>query len=226
MTMIGRFLLVALSACTCASAEPEVRLRIQTRPQGLAFQLDDAEATAGPWLLQHSPDGRGWKDLVFFADAQNGAEPPRIQIEWGALPMPQARKGYFRALQSAQKNPLLQRLLDERIKWRLLSTHGYRYKLRQNFGQISWHGNVIVTNNKVSSFETIDLQPPVVNVPEVPTIDSLFDRISAAIAANAAAINVVWHPIYGFPTSCFIDRELLLADEESGWSIDVFTPTR
>ena len=81
-----------------------------------------------------------------------------------------------------------------------------------------------VTDDEIASFQTIDLQPPVVEVPDVPTINGLFDRIARAIAADAAKIDVTWHPIHGIPVSCRIDFDPLLVDEESGWTLTAFIP--
>jgi hypothetical protein len=219
MTVIGTFAV----AFTCALAEPDPCLRVETRGDGISFDLMGAGGS-GIWLLQHSPDARGWEDLVFLDGVGEGRAQPGIEIQWGALPDSEARQGFFRAVQTSEEDPLLRRFLTERTKWRLSGFHNYRYELRQNFGQISWHGIAVVVDDAVDSFETIDLQPPVVDVPEVPTIVGLFDRVARAIAVKAATIDVTWHPIYGFPESCFIDLDPLLADEERGWAVDDFIP--
>lgn len=218
-TLLGMFSVAA----TLASAEPVACLRIETGTDGITFDLLGSGGS-GIWLLQHSADARGWEDLVFLEGTEDGRAQPGIEIRWGVLPVADARQGFFRAVQLAEDDRFLRRFLAERTKWRLSGIDDYRYELWQNFGQISWHGIVVVADDEVASFETIDLQPPFVEVPDVPTIDDLFGRIARAIAANAAAIDVTWHPLYGFPSSCYIDLDVLLADEESGWRIDGFTP--
>jgi hypothetical protein len=218
---IAAALLAAIVAVPCSRADTPVRLDIEARADGFAFRLVGAEGAAH-WLLQHSGDGRAWEDFLYL----EGGEVPGIEIRLGALEAPNAGRGFFRAIQLEKDDPLQRRFLAERARWRLSGFDSYQYELRQNFGSISWHGIVTVRGGEVIVFETIDLQPPVVEPPEVPTIDRLFERIAAAIASEAETIEATWHPDFGFPTSCFIDFSTLIADEEQGWTIDAFTPFR
>ena len=216
-------LVVAVAVVAFARAEPEPSLRVETVPAGFAFHLAGAGGD-GPWLLQHSPDGSEWDEVLFLEGVEGGREQPGIEIQRGALPDPEAREGLFRAVQLEEEDPFLRRFLTERTKWRLSGVDNYQYELRQHFGQISWHGIVLVTDGDVASFVTIDLQPPVVGTPEVPTIDRLFERIAGAMEAGAETIDVTWHPTYGYPVTCFIDISSLFLDEERGWTIEAFTP--
>lgn len=198
-------------------------LRVEVIADGVAITLVDHDTETTPWLLQHSGDGRTWEDLMFFASPE-GNEELTIDVPWRVLQGSGSKRGFFRALQLEETDKLLERLLSERAKWRLSGIRDYRYSLSQSFGQISWSGVIEVADDEVASYETTDLQPPVVGVPEVPTIEELFSRIARAIAADAATINVTWDPTYGFPTTCFIDLYLELTDEERRWSIDSFVP--
>jgi len=224
MLGVATVMVAAVAPLPCARAEPEAILQMVARADGFAFDLLGAEGSA-PWLLQHSRDGRGWEDLIFLEGTAGGRAVPGVEVRRGALPVRDARRGFFRAVQLASDEPLRRRYLEERVRWRLSGFDRYQYQLRQNFGSISWLGAVVVVDDEVASFETIELQPPEVEVPEVPTIDRLFDRIADAIARDAESIEVTWHPEFGFPSSCYIDYFAFLADEEQGWTIDAFTPS-
>ena len=218
-------LLAAVTTIPCSRADTEALLHIEARADGFAFRLAGAEGGA-PWLLQHSLDGRAWEDLLFLDGKADGGGQPAVEVRLGILEEPDAHRGFFRAVQLEQDDPLLRRLLAERARWRLSGFDSYQYRLRQNFGWISWLGIVTVRNREVAAFETIDLQPPVVEPPEAPTIEDLFGRIADAIARDAEMIDVTWHPDFGYPSSCYIDFSTLIADEEQGWTIDEFTPSR
>ena len=64
---------------------------------------------------------------------------------------------------------------------------------------------------------------PFVEVPEIPTIEDLFDRIEQAIGSGAATVDVSWDAKSGIPLSAFIDFDPLLADEEQGWNVESIT---
>ncbi len=204
-------------------ADPDATLRVETRVDGLAFDLTGTGGT-GPWLLQHSRNGRDWEDVQFWEAGEKGAEPPEIAIPWGILSDPDAPEGFFRAIQLENDDPFRRRFLAERAKWRLSGNDSYQYELSQNFGRISWRGIVNVADGEITSFTTLDPRPPSGNPPPVPTINGLFERIANAIAANAVTINVTWDQDTGAPLTGYIDLDELLADEESGWSINAFPP--
>jgi hypothetical protein len=217
--------LVALALAALAPgarAEPEARLQIESRPGGFAFELTGSTG-AGPWVLQHSLDGTAWDDILFMEDATGT---PSLEIQLRVLPVPDAQTGLFRAVRLGGDDPFLRRFLEERSKWRLAGIDDYQYQLQQNFSIVSWRGTIKVMNEQVASFTTISLYPSFVSTPEIPTIDRLFERIADAIAQDAYEIRVTWHPTLGYPTTCYIDLEQFLADEESGWTIESFTPSQ
>jgi hypothetical protein len=203
----------------------EVSLQIEALVDGFGFRLE-GDAHGSPWVLQHSSDGTDWDDLLFLDLGEGEEREPRVSISKAALPKAEAPLGFFRARRLEAEDRVLRDFLAARVKWRLTGFDSYQYELRQNFGAISWHGTVTVIDGDVSSFETIDLQPPVVEVPDVPTIGGLFSRIANAMASDAETIDVAWHPDFGYPATCYIDFDLLLADEEQGWTIESFTPFR
>jgi hypothetical protein len=211
---------------TTAFSEADAFLQYDiSATSGLAFNLVGGSGS-GSWLLQHSSDARRWEDLLFLESINTDEKKLGIEFPWGALPVVDRNKGFFRASQLLNEHPIHRRFLTERAKWRLSGNKNYDYNLRQNWGQISWRGAVNVVDQQVASYETIDLQPPFVEDPEVPSIDGLFESIARAIAANAATIEVTWDPVNGIPTSCFIDWDLLLSDEERSWNIDDFNPAQ
>lgn len=54
------------------------------------------------------------------------------------------------------------------------------------------------------------------------TIDQLFDMLYDAAEAEAWDITVEYDPVFGFPTSAFIDYERNVADEEMGFAVTEF----
>ena len=209
-------------ALLTARSGAEVELRIQPRAGGFAFHLEGTVA-GGPWVLQHTGDGKRWQDLLFF-DAGGEDQPPGVEIRHEILAVQDAPRGFFRAVQLERADPQRRQFLTERARWRLSEIDGYEYELRQNFGIISWHGVATVDDGEVTAFETIDQFPPGVGDPEVPTIEDLFGRIASAFAQDAETIDITWHPTYGYPSSCFIDLSILIADEEHGWTVESFSP--
>ena len=161
---------------------------------------------------------------MFLEPAGEARALPGVNLPWGALSNPDANHSFFRVVQLENVDPFHRQSLVERTKWRIAGIKDYSYELRQNFGFLSWHGNVVVRESDVASFKTIEHQPPFLDVPAIPAIDDLFDRIANAIAANANTIDIEWNPEFGFPASCFIDIDLQIADEESGWTILDFSP--
>ncbi len=212
------FAVATVLAAAVARAERAPLLHIE--PQANGFALRIAGALVGEsWVLQHSREGRTWNDVLFLDGSG----------EWIAIPTailtdPDGGTGLFRAVQLAADDPLLRRFLAERAKWRLSGIDSYAFEFMQSSGPIFWHGAVTVTDGAVVSSETIEIYPPFFEAPEAPTIDRLFERIASAIANDAETIDVTWHPVYGFPGTCFIDLSALIADEEQSWSVDAFVP--
>jgi len=225
MTLPGTVLsilpaIVVLITSAGTRADPDAGLQVETRPDGLAFQLDQTDTGGtGPWVLQQSRDGRQWVDIQFWEDGAGGAAPPDISIPWTIIAEPSARAGLFRAIRLESDDPFRRRFVAERSKWRRSGKRTYQYDLSQNSGRVLWRGIVNVTDNAVTSSTTIEFQPPFFEPPEIPTIEELFGRIADAIAADAHEITVTWDRDTGAPLTCFIDLDERIADEESGWSI-------
>jgi len=53
-------------------------------------------------------------------------------------------------------------------------------------------------------------------------VEILFEEIQGAIDDNAYEIRVTYDPTFGYPTSVYIDYELMMADEELGVGINSF----
>ena len=58
----------------------------------------------------------------------------------------------------------------------------------------------------------------------VVTISDLFDKIENITPQNPAVLNVTYDTKYGFPSSLYIDRDEMIADEEIGYSVSDFSP--
>jgi hypothetical protein len=58
------------------------------------------------------------------------------------------------------------------------------------------------------------------------TVEGLFDLIEAAIAGEAARIEVEFDPQYGYPTRLYVDYYLTMADEERSYEAGGLQPLR
>lgn len=187
------------------------------------FRLEGAEL-AGPWVLQHSADGVRWSEVAFFAGGENVGDPFVAEVPRGVLPDPEAPAGLFRAAVLDVDTTFLRQLVAQRAKWRLSGTTTYDYQLRQNFGLVFWRGRITVTDGIVSDSATIEQFPEGFDLSPFPAIEDLFQRIANAIHGQAERIDVTWDPDFGVPLSCYIDVSSLIADEESAWMVERFTP--
>ena len=55
------------------------------------------------------------------------------------------------------------------------------------------------------------------------TIDDLFETIQEGIDRNAAAVDVSYDPVFGFPTDAAIDYDTRMADEEDRFFVSGYT---
>jgi hypothetical protein len=193
---------ICISIATALASMPlavaDAQLHIENLGDRFAFHLGGS-VEGSPWVLQHSPDGIGWQDLIFLDGDGEGGLPPSVEVPRGILAQPDAFRGLFRAVQLPADNPLLRRLLTERAKWRLSGADGYQYELRHNSGWISWRGTITVSGGEVTAVQTIEQWPPDFPLPNIPTIEGLFARVADAIAQKAEVIDVEWDPVFGFP---------------------------
>lgn len=58
------------------------------------------------------------------------------------------------------------------------------------------------------------------------TVDGLFDVIDDAIRQHAHRVSAEYDPVYGFPTTVFIDYQANAVDEEFGFRVSALTPYR
>ena len=54
------------------------------------------------------------------------------------------------------------------------------------------------------------------------SVDDLFKQIDEAISNGAEKVQVEYDPQFGFPTSIYIDRSSMIADEESSIKVSNF----
>lgn len=206
-------------------ADEHPQLTIKIAHDLASFELSTTEGKDGKklWKLQSSSDGIEWTDFrdILEAGALDGTL--ILEVEFSELPPAEEGKSLFRAAELSEREIFVRRVAEQREIWRNSGTNDYELLLRQNFGAISWRGKVQVEDNEVVSYKTINLDPPVVGDPNIPSINDLFDKIESAILQNAETINVTWDPTFGYPVTCFIDLSLELADEEKGWTVERLT---
>lgn len=60
------------------------------------------------------------------------------------------------------------------------------------------------------------------SAPGQPTVDSLFEAVENALA-NGSSVEVVYHPVLGYPEDIWIDREARVRDGGTHWLIHDLT---
>ncbi|MFT5104917.1 MAG: hypothetical protein ACI9UA_000535, partial [Pseudoalteromonas tetraodonis] len=141
-----------------------------------------------------------------------------------SMPQPGGTQQFFRARYLDSDDTLLREFLAARDVWRRSGIDRYNMEVRWSPSQFTWHGTVTVSNNQVTSFETIftNLFEP----PEPRTMDEWFDHLKRFIDQPADQIIVTYDPVFGYPNSVSIDEDFRIADEEQSWSILDFLPGR
>ena len=56
------------------------------------------------------------------------------------------------------------------------------------------------------------------------TIDGLFSWIREILKSRPSSVEIEYDPMFGFPRRVFVDPEELIADEEYGFTVEMFTP--
>ena len=192
-----------------------------------SFRVVGAERNVR-WLLQHSEDGREWRDVVVLEQSDHGGDTQEVELSPLALPVadPDAGRGLFRVIEYPEADPFYREYLAARARWRASGLTSYRYGFRWST-MIFWDGSIEVEEGLVSSYDRVQAFPPFFEEPPLyRTIDGLFDRIEQAWTDGAASISVTWHPEFGYPSSVGIDQSLLIADEEQYWTIGFLEPIR
>ena len=192
-----------------------------------SFRVVGAERNVR-WLLQHSEDGREWRDVVVLEQSDHGGDTQEVELSPLALPVadPDAGRGLFRVIEYPEADGFYQEYLAARARWRASGLTSYRYGFRWST-MIFWDGSIEVVERLVSSYERVQAFPPFFEEPPLyRTIDGLFDRVERAWTDGAASISVTWHPEFGYPSSVGIDQSLLIADEEQYWTIGFLEPIR
>ena len=214
---VGRGLLLAWLSATLSQAELQPTLNLDLSAGRLTFDLV-GDVGSDPWILQHSVDGKAWRDLVFL-ERDGGLSVPGVELDLKALPEGRTRSAMFRAVQLAAEDPFYREFLAARARWEAARLASYHYELRWNWSRLFWHGNLTVIDDEVASSEAISSFPEGIGPLDLLTIDGWFDKIADARAQGAEMIEVRWHPELGYPESGFIDVSLLIADEEQSWTI-------
>ena len=225
---LRRSLLAALtlSVVTVIPARA-LSLEIEWTGAVFSFRVVGAEREVR-WLLQHSEDGREWRDVVVLDQSDQGGDTQELELSPLALPVadPDAGRGLFRVVEYPEADRFYRDYLAARSRWRASGLTSYRYGFRWST-MIFWDGSIEVTEGEVSSYERLEAFPPFFEEPPMyRTIEGLFDRIADARARDAASIEVTWDPEFGYPRSAAIDQSLLIADEEQYWSTEFLEPIR
>jgi hypothetical protein len=113
-----------------------------------------------------------------------------------------------------------ERLEQARAQWRSQGLSDYRFTFRRicfcapsatEPAEVTVRGGVIVSVRSVADGSPVDPQFYF-------TIEGLFGLLSDAIDAGAAQVRADYDPGRGHPTSGYIDRNEMIADEELGFT--------
>jgi hypothetical protein len=84
---------------------------------------------------------------------------------------------------------------------------------------------VVRDTNTIESVNYVETGEPVAeNLDIYLTVGAMFDTIQKAIDMGVASLTVSYDPDLGYPTSVFIDRDFMMADEERGFTVSSLTP--
>ena len=112
-------------------------------------------------------------------------------------------------------------------KWQDSGLDNYSFTLQREcfcFGDVTRPVNIDVQNGKIASASFADTGEPVDGFDlNSLTVDDLFKQIDTALKSGAAQVNVQYDPTYGFPTSIYIDQDVMIADEEVSLSVSNFS---
>lgn len=174
-------------------------------------------------MLQYSPDGSDWRDLVFLTGGR-GVLGYGVSVPRGGLPPEAGGTVLFRSREMALDDPVYRDYLAARMRWRASGITDYTYQVRGGQGMVDSTVRYTVVDGEVTSAEVIEIWPPFFEAPTDVTIDDWFDRVLLAIENGAFEIDVQWNEENGYPQSGYLDLEEFLADEEARWTIESFEP--
>ncbi|MEB4592501.1 DUF6174 domain-containing protein [Candidatus Thiothrix sp. Deng01] len=122
---------------------------------------------------------------------------------------------------------LAQQLLAVETQWRQKRPSHYAYTLQRSCfctPEARKPLEIRVFRNTVQQATILpDGKPlPKARKAEALTIDELFEVVRRAINNQAASIDVTYDPLYGFPTTIFIDQDKMIADEEINYAASNF----
>jgi hypothetical protein len=126
---------------------------------------------------------------------------------------------------SSSNSANLNTLNTNEAKWKAATTNG-NYDYTVQFGGFTAPEYrrpiaVSVNNGQVSNMTYADTGEAVAadRQASVPSMQDLFQELRDAYKNNAAQVNVTYDPTYGYPSSLYIDRSAMIADEEVSYSV-------
>jgi uncharacterized protein DUF6174 len=121
-----------------------------------------------------------------------------------------------------------QRLEQARGQWRAQNIVDYQYTFRRScFCTPESREPAVVT---VRAGSIVSVESVATGAPQDPafyfTIEGLFDLLDEAIDQEAARVSASYHSGLGYPTTAYIDRSEMIADEELGFDATDMQPQR
>lgn len=197
-------------------------LKIDRDGDHLSFELAH-DGNRENWVLQYSPDGRDWKDLVFLEEVA-GESRSTVEIDVRAMSGVKLESAFFRAARLAGDDEFYREFLASRVRWTTSAPSSYTYEVTSNWSFFTWHGVVTVVDGEVTGMETISSFPEGTGPLDELTIEGWFEKIMTASDRGVDTLTVTWDKTLGYPTSGFIDVSILIADEEQSWTMKNLTP--
>lgn len=108
-------------------------------------------------------------------------------------------------------------LADARRRWASLGFSMYGYSLQQQcfcWAELAGPIALTVANDSVTSavYKGAPLRPDL--VPQLPTVEDLFDIVQDALDKRADRLEVTYHRAAGYPTRIEVDYRFGMADDE------------
>lgn len=192
-------------------ADPSLRISVDPNAYKSQFFLAGVEPEE-QWRLEASEDLATWREVARFELSDEGL--------WQASQEYRPNEArYFRASRPISSTEALDKA---RLLWASQGPKDYEYALQSQFSFFAGSAVLTVRGNKVTG--VTEEKGDFFEEQDSKTVEQWFAYIEKAIRDKAAVVRVSYDRQLGYPRSLFIDRSLLIADEERWMNIMSLTP--
>lgn len=188
----------------------------------LQGKLADYDVSAVNFIAAPGPE---YENGIVLTNKRSGEQQTVFSVE--NFQFSDGTRSIKELLNQGNTDPARQDYENNLQKWQGSDLENYSFTLQRNCfcrGDAIRPVNIEVENGKVKSAVFADTGEPLpadVDFNSL-TVDDLFKQIGEAFDSGAEKVDVKYDPTYGYPTSIYIDRSSMIADEEVGFTISNF----